>query len=269
MRRKSEVIRGRILAAAREAFLEKGYAETSIGEIARGAGVSPSTVYNYYTGKQAIFDALELDESLLEYSPGKDKKRREIVETALLMFGDKGYEGTSLEAIMKRMNMGKTTIYQFFDSKDELFGDVLSTSRANLQAAQLREKPTDSDWKQATRELGKAYIDMGYDPLREALFRTVLQQSSKQPEFGRVYYASGKGTTSADLAEYLRPYQEQGLIRDDLDLRLSAFLFLCSLFGFNIFFKYISGVEEDYTDEEALRHATELFFNGIAAKDNK
>lgn len=263
MRQKSEETRKRILKSAKKIIQKKGYSEASISEIAASAKVSPATLYNYFENKQAIFQSLDLDESYLEYNPAKDKKRREIVETALLMFGETGYEGTSLEALMNRMNMGKTSIYQFFGSKDELLAAVIQASRANLQARQLREKPATEDWRESTMEMGRAYLDMGNDPLREALFRTVLQQAASDPELGRVYYMNSKGTTSAALADSLKPYQEAGIIRKDLDLKLASFLFLCSLFGYNIYFKYLNGVEKEYTDEEALRHATEIFFSGI------
>lgn len=263
MRKKSEQIRNQILEAAKESIVENGYAATSIKNIAMGAGVSPATIYSYFASKQELFDTLDLDEKYLEYHPAKEKKRNEIISTALLMFGEKGYESTTLEAIMGRMNMGKTSIYQFFDSKEELFAEVLHESKVNLQARRLRNMPRSSDWKKSTTELGKAYLEMGYDPLREAIFKTVLQQSANQPEFGRLYHEKGKGTTTVDLAHFLQPYQEQGIIRQDIDLNLASFLFLCSLWGYNITFKYIKGATKEYTDEDVLRHATKLFFDGI------
>lgn len=50
--------RTRILDAALEGFSERGYAGTSIRQIARAAGIRESAIYNHFPGKRAIFDAL-------------------------------------------------------------------------------------------------------------------------------------------------------------------------------------------------------------------
>jgi AcrR family transcriptional regulator len=49
--------RHRILAAARKRFEQFGYRRTSIGEIARDAGIAVGTVYRYFDTKEAIFFA--------------------------------------------------------------------------------------------------------------------------------------------------------------------------------------------------------------------
>lgn len=47
----------RILAGARRAFAEAGYAGTSLSSIARDAGVDPRLVAYYFTDKPTLFDA--------------------------------------------------------------------------------------------------------------------------------------------------------------------------------------------------------------------
>ncbi len=47
-----------ILTAAREVFLEKGYEQTSIRNIAQKIDYSPTTIYLYFKDKAAIFHAL-------------------------------------------------------------------------------------------------------------------------------------------------------------------------------------------------------------------
>jgi AcrR family transcriptional regulator len=53
-----ELAYGRILDAARRLFLTNGYPATSMGMIAREAGVVRSTVYNNFADKQAILGVL-------------------------------------------------------------------------------------------------------------------------------------------------------------------------------------------------------------------
>lgn len=48
----------RIQAAAREEFLEKGFQNASLREIARKAGLTPSALYRHYPSKEAMFHSL-------------------------------------------------------------------------------------------------------------------------------------------------------------------------------------------------------------------
>ena len=45
----------KILACAKEEFLEKGYTDASIRTIAQNAGVSTSTIYTRYSDKEGLF----------------------------------------------------------------------------------------------------------------------------------------------------------------------------------------------------------------------
>lgn len=58
-----------ILAAAREVFSQKGFAEATTAEIAQQAGISEGTIYNYFDSKRDLLVSLiggyALDESLL------------------------------------------------------------------------------------------------------------------------------------------------------------------------------------------------------------
>ncbi|PSR55085.1 TetR family transcriptional regulator [Adhaeribacter arboris] len=59
--REKEDLRKRILMAAKEVFLEKGYMNTSIRNIADRIEYSPTTIYLYFKDKDAIFHALHLE----------------------------------------------------------------------------------------------------------------------------------------------------------------------------------------------------------------
>lgn len=56
------VKRRQILAGARRVFLAQGFDGASMGEIARAAGVSKGTLYVYFDSKEALFEALILEE---------------------------------------------------------------------------------------------------------------------------------------------------------------------------------------------------------------
>ncbi|HWV56926.1 MAG TPA: TetR/AcrR family transcriptional regulator, partial [Longimicrobiales bacterium] len=53
--------RRRILDSALELFGRQGYSATSVRQIARAAGVSPSLLYNYFDGKETLLGAIFLE----------------------------------------------------------------------------------------------------------------------------------------------------------------------------------------------------------------
>lgn len=266
MKKKSEKISRQILKGARKVFSSKGFAKTTMADIAKASGVSPATIYNYYDGKQFLFDALNLDDNYRAYQPEREQKRADIIRAALLMFGEKGYKATTLEAIMRKVNMGKTTIYQYFDSKEELFAAVVAASQVNFTAYSQQVSTNFADWEQFICNLGQAYLDMGTDPTREAVFKTVMQQSTSQPEIGKLHHRNGIAAVTGETAQYLQPFKDKGILRKDIDLRLAMTLFQLMVWGYTIKFKYIKGVDPEFSEDEVLRHAVSIFFDGIRVK---
>ncbi|MFC1857588.1 TetR/AcrR family transcriptional regulator [Thermodesulfobacteriota bacterium] len=51
----------------------------------------------------------------------KTTKAREIAKAALIMFARKGYAFTSIEQISSEAGIGKSTVYEYFKTKEELF----------------------------------------------------------------------------------------------------------------------------------------------------
>ena len=55
MARDAQATRERLVAAARNAFSERGYERTTVREIAREAGVNPALINRYFGGKEQLF----------------------------------------------------------------------------------------------------------------------------------------------------------------------------------------------------------------------
>ena len=50
----------------------------------------------------------------------KEKRKKEIIDATLKLFSQKGYEATSMSQIAELAGIGKGTIYEYFESKEEL-----------------------------------------------------------------------------------------------------------------------------------------------------
>lgn len=75
-------IRGEILSQAGKIFRRKGFAGTTVREIASSCGVSPASLYNYFPGKDAIFAAIvkpasdDLDQLIMTSHNADDAGKR-------------------------------------------------------------------------------------------------------------------------------------------------------------------------------------------------
>ena len=69
---KQEDTKNIILTKALELFSERGYDAVSVGEIAKAVGIKAPSLYNHFSSKQAIFDAI-VDETATHYAQDTDK----------------------------------------------------------------------------------------------------------------------------------------------------------------------------------------------------
>ncbi|MCC8122238.1 MAG: TetR/AcrR family transcriptional regulator, partial [Oscillospiraceae bacterium] len=95
---------------ARELFLKKGYAETTVRDIAQATGLTAGSIYRYFKGKKELFDSLDIPEMEL-VRPEYEKKRADTLRIALDLFGQKGFEGTTMDEIAVACGVSKATLY--------------------------------------------------------------------------------------------------------------------------------------------------------------
>lgn len=55
----------------------------------------------------------------------RKKKELLIIESALIMFSEEGFNGTSMQSIAKEAKVSKGNLYNYFESKNELLESVL------------------------------------------------------------------------------------------------------------------------------------------------
>jgi len=92
--------KNKILDAALQIFVKKGYAETRMDDIVKDSGVSKGAIYHYYSSKKDLFlDLINFWEEFyfpnILYKKYRNKKAagklREIAKDVILTFKDKKY----------------------------------------------------------------------------------------------------------------------------------------------------------------------------------
>jgi AcrR family transcriptional regulator len=92
----------------------------------------------------------------------REKSREKILAAALELFGNKGYDATSIESIAKKAGISKGLIYNYFESKKSIllaiFGDAMKMGE-DMIAGQINVK------NPLLRK--KAIIEMTFDMISE------------------------------------------------------------------------------------------------------
>ena len=91
----------------------------------------------------------------------KEELRRRILDAAGALFLEHGYEGLSMRQIAERIGYSATTIYRYYEDKDDLLFAIvhegfLRFGRQLAKAAQSGEDP-----RERLAALGYAYIEFG------------------------------------------------------------------------------------------------------------
>ncbi len=82
--RRSRELRERIYRTAQRLFLERGFDETTIGQIAEAADIAPATFFNHFSNKAAILGAMTEEvlaylQALLDEQLGRDASTQEKI----------------------------------------------------------------------------------------------------------------------------------------------------------------------------------------------
>jgi AcrR family transcriptional regulator len=64
------------------------------------------------------------------------ERREQLMERAARLFADQGYHPTSVSEVVESLGVGKGVFYWYFDSKEDLFKEILSSAQHDLRRRQ-------------------------------------------------------------------------------------------------------------------------------------
>lgn len=117
----------------------------------------------------------------------KDKKsttKNKIIQAAKKAFTSKGFDGTSVDEIAKEAGVTKSLLYYYFDSKDEIFYELMRVTVQNLiiKLGEERKKCVPKN-REETFECATKILKNEIDILRIA-----VSEALKIPEKPNIIY---------------------------------------------------------------------------------
>ncbi|MBT1185911.1 TetR/AcrR family transcriptional regulator [Streptomyces sp. CJ_13] len=156
-----------------------------------------------------------------------ERSRRAILDAALALLGEVGYNKLTIEAIAARAGVGKQTIYRWWPSKAAV---LLDASLALAGEAETEGEwagfPDTGDLAADLKLVLRATVDEFNDERYEAPARALTAAGATDPELGARFTERLLEPQLALYEDRLRTAREAGQLARDTDLRLTVEMLL-------------------------------------------
>jgi AcrR family transcriptional regulator len=161
-------------------------------------------------------------ESPSEPRPGRrpiPMLRARILQSAMELFGERGFEDVSIDDIATRAGVGKGSVYRQFGSKEQLYAASVIEGFVQLRTQIENALAKASSIPERISTI--VHQTLAYFWTRRQFF-VLLRDPAKLPRAQEVRYRKERGQLAALVSEVLREGARNRLIRDDLDFDLMA-----------------------------------------------
>ncbi len=164
----------------------------------------------------------------------RNRKREHILRAALSVFAEKGYDGATVSDIAERASVAKGLVYDYFESKEDLFGRLFDRVFGHLESDMEVPPPLDGDPLEAivhrAREILLQYESVGSDVNVIAQFWARGQAEGAGGRFLEAWkerYRSCRERVAALLEEA----KGAGTVRKDVDVRAASWAVVAMIDG--------------------------------------
>ena len=140
----------------------------------------------------------------------RDSRREAILDVAAEVFMEVGYSDASMSMIAARLGGSKGTLYNYFRSKEELFGAYIGRHCAWQLETMDKLYAQGGDVRAALTELGQTLLRFVLSGFGLRNFILVISEAGRSPEIGRAFYEAGPLRGAARLAEFIARSAQEG-----------------------------------------------------------
>ena len=141
-----------------------------------------------------------------------EDKRREIIRVAAETFQELGYERTSMLTIAERMRGSKQTLYNYFDSKEDLLRAVLDLDVGEIADRAMQEFLGEKNLRKGLMRLGEIYLARQLAPLAISNMRIVATQPAESG-IGEHHYQNILCVAWKRFADVFKVLMREGKLR--------------------------------------------------------
>jgi AcrR family transcriptional regulator len=195
----------------------------------------------------------------------RERRRGDIMDAAWALIGEKGLDGTSIEEIAAKAEVGTATVYNYFGSKNDLLQALfVRYIEQEVEAGEASVSNPPEDMAEGMAALFETYLVRAAANCSPILMREFYVLSmSKQFDYGRETYRLKQGfmTQAVALATH---YKERGRVRNDVTPADAAVMCYSAVtFPFLLMFLGM-GIDLEQARQQ-IRRYVRLTIDGIGA----
>ena len=152
-------------------------------------------------------------------APGRPRDARvdqRILDAALDLFLEDGFDAMSIESVAERAGVGKTTIYRRWQSKEEL---VLATVDTLYEGMEI---PDTGDVRAELTNVVKHMHELIRNTRAGRVLPRMASELARGTPLGNAYMRNVMAPRLAALGAALRRAEDRGDLRDDLDVEIAV-----------------------------------------------
>jgi TetR/AcrR family transcriptional regulator, regulator of autoinduction and epiphytic fitness len=139
------------------------------------------------------------------------KKRHAVLEGAIRVFIENGYESSSMDRIAEEAGVSKRTVYNHFASKEILFQEIISAFLAERDERKPIQYTRDLPLKEQLRRFAQAEIFLVDDPTRRGLSKLFTSVFLTDPDLCAI--TRGRFSPHSELIRWLTAADKDGALR--------------------------------------------------------
>ncbi|MFI7412740.1 TetR/AcrR family transcriptional regulator [Streptomyces sp. NPDC049627] len=168
-----------------------------------------------------------------------DARRRQILDGAAICFARNGFHATSMQDVLKEVDLSAGAVYRYFKGKEELIGaivaEVLGSVRAAFEEAARQSPPPPPD-ELVAAVLGKTLaaresLVVDGRPAFPRLIVQVWAETLRNDQLAAVL-REGYGSVRAAWSKIVEGYQGAGMMRTDVEPDHVARTMISAVLGF-------------------------------------
>ncbi|ATA26101.1 TetR family transcriptional regulator [Brenneria goodwinii] len=141
-----------------------------------------------------------------------ETKRQTILDVATNAFIELGLNNASMSEIASRVGGSKSTLYNYFSSKEDIFSAVVEASAKTEIADAFESLDLKQDIEFTLNKFGRQYLSSILSSSILAIWRMAVSESERS-DIGRRFYAQGPQRGWTLLSDYLGKKIEEGVLR--------------------------------------------------------
>jgi AcrR family transcriptional regulator len=158
----------------------------------------------------------------------KGRKVEQVLAGAHAVFMAHGYEGANVDAIAKAAGVSKATLYSYYPDKRSLFAAVAQAACEEQTRRALSFADEDGPFAERLYKGCRSFMEFMFSPFGVQMYRTVVAESERFPEFGQRFWETGPGMAHREMVQMFRQAEADGYLQiDDYELAAETLTELC------------------------------------------